>query len=188
MVGGKRQERDLAGHPVRAAGLFQPGIPPVSAMASRRGSYTPGLPITVWVTRSRGTPASAQMSSASLTSSATRPGTLDAAVLSEDLARISPDRSASAPRRNWCPMSRPSTKPASGRTSYSSAERPGPPVRWPASRTSAARSRLASASDTVGLDRPETRARSAREYGPENRMCSSSSCSFMALISGGRAA
>ena len=40
---------------------------------------------------------------------------------------------------------------------------PGRPVRWPASRIRPARSRLAKASETVGLDSPETRARSARE-------------------------
>jgi hypothetical protein len=45
-------------------------------------------------------PPSAQMSSARLTSSATRPDTLDALALREDLILISPERSASAPRRN----------------------------------------------------------------------------------------
>ena len=85
-------------------------------------------------------------------------------------------------------MSRPSTNPASGRTSYSWAVRPGTPVRWPAIRTSPARSTFASASDTVGLDSPEIRARSAREHGPDSRMWPSSSCSFMARMSGGRAA
>ena len=85
-------------------------------------------------------------------------------------------------------MSRPSTNPASGRTSYSWAVRPGTPVRWPAIRTSPARSTFASASDTVGLDRPEMRARSAREPGPDSRMWPRSNCSFMARMSGGRAA
>jgi peptide/nickel transport system permease protein len=40
----------------------------------------------------------------------------------------------------------------------------------------------------VGLDRPDTRASSAREQGPRWRMYSSSSCSFIARISDGRAA
>src|SRR6201999_1495662 len=58
----------------------------------------------------------------------------------------------------------------------------------PAIRTRPARSTLPSASDTVGLDSPETRASSAREQGPRWRMCSRSSCSFMARISDGRGA
>jgi len=85
-------------------------------------------------------------------------------------------------------MSSPRTRPASGLISYSRADRPGTPVRWPAIRTRPARSTLSKASDTVGLDRPETRASSAREQGPRWRMCSSRSCSFIARISEGRAA
>jgi hypothetical protein len=78
--------------------------------------------------------------------------------------------------------------PASGRTSYSSAERPGRPVRCPAVRTRPARSASASATDTVGLDRPEMRASSAREHGPRSRMCPSKRRPFSARMSWGRAA
>src|SRR5712691_12900241 len=55
-------------------------------------------------------------------------------------------------------------------------------------RTRPARSTLSRASETVGLDRPDTRASSAREQGPRWRMCASRSCSFIARISEGRAA
>ena len=85
-------------------------------------------------------------------------------------------------------MSSPSTNPASGLISYSRADRPGTPVRCPAIRTRPERSTLASASETVGLDSPDSRARSAREHGPSWRMWLSSSCSFSARISCGRAA
>ena len=152
----------------------------MSFIALRRGSYTPGLPITVWVMAERDTPARSHSMSASPTSSATRLRTLVARARSDSLALISPDRSAIAPRTYSCPMSSPSTRPASGLISYSVADRPGTPVRWPAIRTSPARSTLSRASDTVGLDRPETRASSAREQGPRWRMCSSRNCSFIA--------
>ncbi len=174
--------------PARAAGRSQPRSPPVSFIALRRGSYTPGLPITVWVIAGRRTLTLSHSRSASPTSSATRPRTLVACARIDCLARISPDRSAIAPRTYSCPMSRPSTRPAFGLISYSRADRPGTPVRWPAMRTSPARSTLSRASETVGLDRPDTRASSAREQGPRWRMCSSRSCSFIARISEGLAA
>src|SRR5665811_1541598 len=85
--------------------------------------------MTVWVTSARLMPAPPHSSSASRTSSATRPATLEARDRTVDRPMIWPLRSASAPRRYCCPMSRPSTYPASGLTSYSSAERPGTPVR-----------------------------------------------------------
>jgi hypothetical protein len=174
--------------PVRAAGRSHPRRPPVSFMALRRGSYTPGLPITVWVMADLGAPASRPSMSASSTSSATRPRTLVARARNDALVRISPVRSAIAPRTYSCPRSRPSTSPASGRISYSWAVRPGTPVRCPAMRTRPARSTLPRASETVGLDSPETRASSAREHAPRWRMCPRSSCSFSALIKEGRAA
>ena len=86
------------------------------------------------------------------------------------------------------PTSRPSTKPASGLISYSSADLPGRPMRWPASRIRPACSTVARARDTVGLDSPDSLARSAREQGPWSRMCPSRSCSLSARMSWGRAA
>ena len=91
------------------AGRSQPGRPPVRAIELRRGSYTPGLPITVWVTADRAIPASAHRSSASRISSPTRPRTLDARDGLAARARMPPARSASAPRTYLCPMSSPST-------------------------------------------------------------------------------
>ena len=144
--------------------------------------------MTVWVMLPRVSPASAQSPSASPISSPTRPRTLDARDLTEARARMPPARSASAPRTYWAPTSRPRMNPASGRTSYSSAERPGRPVRCPAVRTSPARSASASATETVGLDRPEMRASSAREHRPRSRMCPSRRRPFSARMSWGRAA
>src|SRR5436189_120257 len=47
---------------------------------------------------------------------------------------------------------------------------------------------VASAWETVGLDSPDRRARSAREHGPASRIWPSRSCSFSARMSRGRAA
>ena len=77
-------------------------------IASRLGSYTPGLPSTVWVTPARSTPAAAQIPSASLISSLTCLLT-PAGQRASAFALISPVRSASAPRRYSWPMSSPST-------------------------------------------------------------------------------
>ena len=118
--------------PASASGRSQPGSPPVSAMTSRCRSYTPGLPTTVWMSAAGLIPARSDRSSASSSSSPTRPRTLVALASRDSRARTTPARSATAPRRYRRPMSRPSTNPASGRTSYSSAERPGTPVRCPA--------------------------------------------------------
>ncbi len=85
--------------PARTSGLSQPAIPPVSVIASRFGSYTPGLPSTVCVTSSLAIPAAAQMPSASLISSLTRLRTLAALHADSALALISPVRSVTAPRR-----------------------------------------------------------------------------------------
>ena len=116
-----------------------------------------------------------------------RPCALAARALSTVRARSRPVKSTMPPRRNRLPASSPRTNPASGRTSYKIAAGPGTPVRAPEVRTSPARSSLASAPETVGLDSRETRARSARESCPARRMCSSSSCSFIARSSGWRA-
>ena len=99
-----------------------------------------------------------------------------------------PERSAMAPRRYSRPTSRPSTKRASGRISYSTAAGPRTPVRRPATLTRPSRSKEATATATVGLDSPDIEASSVREIGPSARTTSSMSCSFMARISLGRAA
>ena len=60
-------------------------------------------------------------------------------------------------------------------------------MRTPEARTNPARSRLVSANDTVGFDRPVSRASSARESCAAARIWSSSSCSLSARISCGPA-
>ena len=91
-------------------------------------------------------------------------------------------RAGTRGRRRAPARSRPRAAPRTARRS-------GPACRCarPTARTSPARSRLASASDTVGLDSPLSRASSARDSLPASRMCSSSSCSFRARISCGPA-
>ena len=144
--------------------------------------------MTVWVTSASTSPACAHRPWARLTSSSTRLRPPEACDRAEDRARISPARSARAPRMYCAPTSRPSTKPASGLISYSSADLPGRPMRWPASRIRPACSTVARARDTVGLDSPDSLARSAREQGPWSLMCPSRSCSLSARMSWGRAA
>ena len=144
--------------------------------------------MTVWVTSDRVSPALAHSSPARLASSSTRLRPPEACDRADDRTRTSPARSVSAPRTYCAPTSRPSTNPASGLISYSSADLPGRPMRWPASRIRPACSTVARARETVGLDRPDSRARSAREQGPRSRMCPSSSCSLSARMSWGRAA
>ena len=60
----------------------------------------------------------------------------------------------------------PTTQPAAGFSSYSTALGPGRPLERPTSRTRPASSRAVRPRETVGLDRPLSRATWARETGP----------------------
>jgi hypothetical protein len=76
-------------------------------------------------------------------------------------------------------MSTASTHPACGRTSYSRAERPAGPARCPTWRRRPARSRLLSATPTVGLDRPVACASSGRETLPRRKSSARTALSFI---------
>ena len=81
-------------------------------------------------------------------------------------ARIVPAMSAIAARTQMRPTSMPTTQPAVGFSSYSTALGPRSPLDRPTSRTRPASSRLASDNDTVGFESPLTLAACARDSGP----------------------
>src|SRR5579859_7538719 len=87
---------------------------------------------------------------------------------------------AMAARTQTRPTSMPATQPALGLSSYRSALGPRSPRDLPTSRTSLASSRPVSASETVGLERPLTRATCARDSGPRRWMSSSTERSLIA--------
>ena len=76
-----------------------------------------------------------------------------------------PRASVNATRMLLPPMSTPIPMPARSDTSYSEAERPGRPTRWPTSVTRSSSVSRSIAANTVGLDRSHARAISGRLTG-----------------------
>jgi hypothetical protein len=144
----------------------QPGRLGARVTAPRVGSNTPGLPTVTWTTWSQPMPASSARPRAIAPICPIRARALETLARSWRRATIVPVTSATAARSQRRPTSMPATQPASGFSSYSTALGPRPPLERPTARTSSPSSRAARPSETVGLDRPLSRATWARETGP----------------------
>ena len=150
----------------------QPGRFGARVTAPRVGSNTPGLPTVTWWTWSQPIPASAASPWAMAPIWPIRVRALEARAGSSRRATTVPVMSARAARTRRRPTSMPTTQPAEGLSSYSTALGPGRPLERPTSRTRSASSRAVRPSETVGLDRPLSLATWARETGPVRWMCS----------------